>query len=127
MFQTSSLPFTSGLLSCSLWLRYGILVNENALIFVNSVGVFLFSIYCISFYMFTVNKRRMSHQLILVFLMIAFSIAYSQVEPDDLQASRLIGKVSYQLTFYHRFTYHIKSTLQACFAARLASFSLLVR
>lgn len=43
----------------------------------------------------------MMHQLMLVFLMIVFSLAYSQVEPDDLQASRLIGKsVSYQLLFY---------------------------
>lgn len=71
-------------------------MNETTLIFVNSVGVCLFSLYCISFYVFTVNKRRMSHQLILVILMIAFSVAYSQFEPDNLQASRLIGITSYQ-------------------------------
>lgn len=91
LLQTSSLPFTSGLLSCSLWLRYGVLTNESALIFVNAVGVFLFSLYCISYYIFTVNKRRMGHQLLLVILMITFSIVYSKFEPDDVQASRLIG------------------------------------
>ncbi|CRL05842.1 CLUMA_CG018869, isoform A [Clunio marinus] len=89
--ETSSLPFTSGLLSCSLWLRYGVLINESAVILVNSIGVFLFSIYCISYYIFTVNKRRVTHQLILVLLMIAFSIAYSKFEPDDVQASKLKG------------------------------------
>jgi len=89
--ETSSLPFTSGLLSCSLWLRYGVLINENTVIFVNAVGVFLFSLYCISYYIFTVNKRRMAHQLLLVLLMITFSFVYSKFEPDDLQASRLIG------------------------------------
>lgn len=96
-FQTSSLPFTSGLLSCSLWLRYGVLINENTIIFVNAVGVFLFTLYCISYYIFTINKRRMGHQLLLVFLMITFSIVYSKFEPDDLQASRLIGNFLSQL------------------------------
>jgi hypothetical protein len=91
-FQTSSLPFTSGLLSCSLWLRYGILIKENTVILVNAIGVFLFALYCISYYVFTVNKKRMTHQLMLVILMITFTLAYSKLEPNDLQASRLIGK-----------------------------------
>jgi solute carrier family 50 (sugar transporter) len=61
-------------------------------ILVNAIGVFLFALYCITYYMFTVNKRRMTHQLVLVILMITFSVGYSKVEPDDSQASRLIGK-----------------------------------
>lgn len=95
--QTSALPFTSGLLSCSLWLRYGILVKEDALIVVNSIGVFLFSLYCISYFLFCINKRRLSHQLCLVLLMITFSIGYSHFEPDDKEASKLIGKISKSL------------------------------
>lgn len=90
-FQTSSLPFTSGLLSCSLWLRYGVLTNETTLMLVNGIGVFLFSLYCISYFLFTVNKRRMSHQLLLVILMISFAIFYSKFEENDVEASRLIG------------------------------------
>jgi solute carrier family 50 (sugar transporter) len=89
--QTSSLPFTSGLLSCSLWLRYGILVNENAVIVVNAIGVFLFALYCISYFLFCVNKRRLSHQLCLVLLMITFTIGYSYFEPNDDEASKLVG------------------------------------
>lgn len=42
----------------------------------------------------------MSHQLLLVLLMIAFAVAYSKVEPDDLQASKLIGEKSYHTIFY---------------------------
>lgn len=64
------------------------------MILVNAIGVFLFALYCISYYVFTVNKKRMTHQLMLVFLMIAFTLAYSKVEPNDLQASRLIGESS---------------------------------
>ena len=107
-FQTSSLPFTSGLLSCSLWLRYGMLTTENTVILVNAIGVFLFSLYCITYYVFTVNKKRVSHQLLLVVLMITFAITYSKFEPNDLQASRLIGKPSSYHTFFiaiHKFSY----------------------
>lgn len=95
-FQTSSLPFTSGLLSCSLWLRYGVLIKENTIILVNAIGVFLFVCYCISYFVFTVNKERMMQQLMLVLLMITFAIGYSWVEPDDQQASQLIGELAYQ-------------------------------
>lgn len=35
----------------------------------------------------------MMHQLMLVLLMIAFAIAYSQVEPNDREASKLIGEM----------------------------------
>lgn len=110
-FQTSSLPFTSGLLSCSLWLRYGVLIKENALISVNAIGVFLFAIYCISYYIFTVNKRRMTHQLILVLLMIAFSIVYSKFEPNDLLASRLIGKLISAFVFMGNKTNYLSGLL----------------
>lgn len=75
------------------------LINEKTVILVNAIGVFLFSLYCITYYLFTVNKRRMSHQLLLVLLMISFAIAYSKVEPDDLQASKLIGEKFYHTTF----------------------------
>lgn len=51
--------------------------------------------------MFTVNKRRMSHQLLLVILMITFSIVYSKVEPNDLEASRLIGKAAVVYSYRH--------------------------
>ncbi|XP_070502733.1 sugar transporter SWEET1-like [Chironomus tepperi] len=89
--ETSALPFVSGLLSCSLWLRYGFLINENSLILVNSIGAFLFSLYCITYFTFTVNKRRFYHQIALVLLMITFSIVYSRVELDNVKASKLIG------------------------------------
>lgn len=65
---------------------------EPTLILVNAIGVFLFSIYSLSYGLFTVNKRRFLHQMILVLLMVVFSLLYSRfVEPDDVKASKLIG------------------------------------
>ncbi|XP_055602390.1 sugar transporter SWEET1 isoform X9 [Uranotaenia lowii] len=36
--DTSGLPFISGFLSCSLWLKYGLLSHEHTVIFVNIIG-----------------------------------------------------------------------------------------
>lgn len=101
------------------------LIHEKTVILVNSIGVLLFTLYCIAYYLFTVNKRRMSHQLLLVVLMIAFAIAYSKFEPNDLEASKLIGRKSYHTTFLSIRV--IDSTLQACFAVPLAFSSSPVR
>lgn len=51
----------------------------------------MFAIYCLSYGLFTVNKKRFSHQILLVLLMITFSIVYSRFEQDDVKASKLIG------------------------------------
>lgn len=90
--QTSSLPFTIGCLSCSLWLRYGTLINEPTVIFVNAVGVLLFLSYCTSYFIFTVKKRKILQQLCLVLLMISFAVGYSYIEYSDVESSRLIGE-----------------------------------
>ncbi|XP_055602391.1 sugar transporter SWEET1 isoform X10 [Uranotaenia lowii] len=37
--DTSGLPFISGFLSCSLWLKYGLLSHEHTVIFVNIIGL----------------------------------------------------------------------------------------
>lgn len=90
--QTSSLPFTIGMLSSSLWLRYGTLIGDTTLIVVNSIGASLFALYSLSFFLFTVKKRKVLQQLMLVLLMISFALGYSYVADSDAEASRLIGE-----------------------------------
>lgn len=90
--QTSSLPFTIGMLSSSLWLRYGTLIEDTTLIVVNSIGASLFTLYSLSFFLFTVKKRKVLQQLMLVLLMITFALGYSYVADSDAEASRLIGE-----------------------------------
>lgn len=91
--QTSALPFVSGLLSCSLWFGYGFLIQDKSLILVNAIGAFLFALYCATYFVFTVNKRRFYHQIALVLLMITFTIVYSRIEMDKVKASKLIGEL----------------------------------
>ncbi|XP_019855696.1 PREDICTED: sugar transporter SWEET1-like [Amphimedon queenslandica] len=52
----SYLPFLAGALMSSLWLLYGIVVNDNPMMFVNFIGSVLQSIYFIIFYLFTNDK-----------------------------------------------------------------------
>ncbi|KAG5670888.1 hypothetical protein PVAND_001120 [Polypedilum vanderplanki] len=91
--ESSALPFISGLLSCSLWLRYGFLKSEQVIIFVNIIGVFLFACYCLTYCLFTINKKRFLHQILLIMTMITFTIIYSKIEPNDIQASKLVGLI----------------------------------
>lgn len=48
--------------SCSFWLRYGVLTNEQSIVLVNIIGSTLFLIYTLVYYVFTVNKRAFIKQ-----------------------------------------------------------------
>ncbi|XP_054716292.1 sugar transporter SWEET1-like isoform X1 [Uloborus diversus] len=52
----SALPIVCGLVSCSLWLRYGILISDSALMIVNATGVTLQSLYTLWYARFASNK-----------------------------------------------------------------------
>jgi len=48
--ETSAFPFLAGLISCSLWLKYGILQRDSTLMIVNSIGLTLQILYVIFYY-----------------------------------------------------------------------------
>lgn len=54
--NTSCFPFICGFLSCSLWLRYGFLINEESMIFVNTIGGTLFLAYCMTYLFYSIKK-----------------------------------------------------------------------
>lgn len=93
------MPFVSGLLSCSLWLKYGFLTQESAVVLVNAIGCFLFAIYCCTYCIFTVNKKRFLQQMFLVLTMIVFTIVNSRLEIDDVKASKLIGEQTPKIAY----------------------------
>ncbi|KFM58300.1 Sugar transporter SWEET1, partial [Stegodyphus mimosarum] len=68
----SALPFLCGLVSCSLWLRYGLLVNDSALIVVNTTGGILQILYIMWYARFTVSKGIFYKQLALSLSVIGF-------------------------------------------------------
>ncbi|XP_068143792.1 sugar transporter SWEET1 isoform X1 [Drosophila tropicalis] len=75
--DSSGLPFICGFLSCSFWLRYGVLTNEQSVVLVNVIGATLFLGYILTFYVFTVNKRCYVKQFAFVLLILIGVIWYT--------------------------------------------------
>lgn len=57
----SPFPFISGHLSTSLWLRYGLLIDDFSLIFVNTIGSTLFLGYIVTFYYYSIKRVNIIH------------------------------------------------------------------
>jgi solute carrier family 50 (sugar transporter) len=61
--NSSIVPFLSTLLNCCLWFKYGILLGENTIVFVNGVGI-LVAVLCIYIFckytdnVIVINDRR---------------------------------------------------------------------
>ena len=36
--EASGLPFIAGALNCSVWLKYGLLINDTPMTYVNTIG-----------------------------------------------------------------------------------------
>lgn len=64
--EISAVPFLAGIVSCSLWLKYGILQYDNTLITVNSIGLLLQIAYTMFYYWNTVNKTIIHRQLVTI-------------------------------------------------------------
>merc|ERR1712117_916380 len=54
--EMSSLPFVAGALNCAVWAKYGMAIEQPALIFVNFVGAALQSGYSVVFYRFAAGS-----------------------------------------------------------------------
>lgn len=91
--ETSSVPFVSGFLSCSLWLKYGLLSEEHTIIFVNTIGSVLFFAYTIIYFTFSVNKRIVVRQFFLVSCFILGCTGYTKYEQNPDEALRIIGLI----------------------------------
>uniref|UniRef100_A0A0R3RQ23 Sugar transporter SWEET n=1 Tax=Elaeophora elaphi TaxID=1147741 RepID=A0A0R3RQ23_9BILA len=63
----SSTPFHTGFVSGQLWLQYGLLRHEKAVIYVNSVATFLYSLYI--FYYFAMAPYATKNRCIRLFFM----------------------------------------------------------
>ncbi|CAL1288346.1 unnamed protein product [Larinioides sclopetarius] len=73
----SALPFLCGLMSCSLWLRYGLLINDSTLIMVNVTGAALQVLYLIWYAKFTFHKGTFYKQLGIAIFIIGFLYIYT--------------------------------------------------
>lgn len=78
---------------CSLWLNYGVLINDHTLMLVNIVGSMLFLSYCFVFFIFAAIKRVVVRLLAISFIIVLCLVYYTQVYDRDLNHSvRIMGK-----------------------------------
>lgn len=89
--EISALPFICGLASCSLWLRYGVLVHDTVLITVNLVGSILQVFYLICYSLYSVHKSLFMKQLTGVLVALGFLFLYTSVWISDVNISQKIS------------------------------------
>lgn len=97
--DSSAFPFICGFLSCSLWLKYGILANETTVILVNSVGSTLFLGYFVVFWMFTVNTSSIYRQFFGALLVLGLTLSYTDYyEANRAEAIEVVGYICCGIT-----------------------------
>ncbi|CAB3242002.1 unnamed protein product [Arctia plantaginis] len=88
--EASPLPFICGILSCFLWLLYGLVKKDNVILLVNMIGITLMIAYTIVFYIYSFKKSTVLKLLLLTFLCMTIMIVYVNMEEDyDLLRGRL--------------------------------------
>uniref|UniRef100_A0A182QKK1 Sugar transporter SWEET n=1 Tax=Anopheles farauti TaxID=69004 RepID=A0A182QKK1_9DIPT len=89
--DTSAFPFISGFLSCFMWLKYGVLTEESTVMLVNFIGSALFFCYTVVFFIFSVNKREVIRQMMLISCIILSATIYTSLETSSEKSIRVIG------------------------------------
>jgi len=82
--ETSAFPFLAGLISCSLWLKYGILQRDSTLMIVNSIGLTLQILYVIFYYWHSSVKTQIKRQLLLTISILFSILIYLKFFTTDL-------------------------------------------
>lgn len=97
--DSSGFPFICGFLSCSLWLKYGVLAQESLVILVNIIGTTLFLLYVVIYWMFTINKKSTTRQLTFALTILLGSIYYTQIyEENPRKALEVMGYLCCTIT-----------------------------
>lgn len=79
-----AIPFLCGLISCTFWLRYGLLISDSVLIIVNTTGAILQVLYICWYCKFNVSET-FNVQLLIVLLIILFFYTFTTfcVTPEN--------------------------------------------
>ncbi|KAI4460535.1 rag1-activating protein 1 [Holotrichia oblita] len=94
----SPFPFISGHLSTSLWLRYGMLIDDFSLIFVNTIGSLLFLGYTVVFYYYSIKRSMIVKQFTGCMLLLMIAIIYSAWSEDEVTVRKRIGTLCCVIT-----------------------------
>ncbi|XP_074658977.1 sugar transporter SWEET1-like [Tubulanus polymorphus] len=85
-------PFVAMFTSCTVWLRYGILREDSAIIIVNICGSTLQFIYCFTYYIFTKQKSVVNKQITIGLFMLFPILIYTRfISPTRESAVATLG------------------------------------
>lgn len=96
--DSSSLAFVTCYMSCSLWLRYGLLIGDSFVVLVNIFGTILQLSYVIVFTMYSVKKSMTLKQLTAATCFLAVVYSYVAYETDKELAAKYVGLISCSVT-----------------------------
>ncbi|KAJ8683263.1 hypothetical protein QAD02_019055 [Eretmocerus hayati] len=96
--DASGLAFVTGFISCSLWMIYGMLINDKSITVVNIFGSSLQFFYAFTFYIYTVKKNVIVKQMLVALTFISFMYLYWFASSDVDSVARLVGFISCAFT-----------------------------
>jgi len=96
--DSSGLAFITCFMSCSLWLRYGILIGDLFIIFVNIFGTLLQICYILIYILYNVKRSTTIKQFTAAICLVSLIYLYSIYEKDKVLAERHVGFLSCSLT-----------------------------
>lgn len=96
--STSGLAFVICCASCVLWVRYGMLIGDKFIVYVNIFGMTLQAIYVSVFILYSVKKRTTIKQIVAALCALAYVYLYSFYENDKQVATYNVGLMSCVLT-----------------------------
>jgi len=96
--NSSALAFITCFMSCSLWLRYGILIGDTFIIFVNIFGTILQICYILIFILYNVKRSTTIKQFAIAISLVSLVYLYSIYQKDRALAEKYVGLLSCSLT-----------------------------
>lgn len=96
--DSSGLAFVTCFMSCSLWLKYGMLIGDLFIVAVNVFGTILQICYVQIYILYSVKKSTTIKQFILASCFVLIVYFYSIYEEDKVLAAKHVGFLSCSLT-----------------------------
>jgi len=90
---TSIAPFLLTLISCTFWLGYGDLRNDGTIIFVNSVGFVVQSLYLVYYYTKTRLKTRLHRLFMMELCMCIFTYWFVRADISKEEKENVLGLI----------------------------------
>ncbi|XP_076230513.1 sugar transporter SWEET1 isoform X2 [Nomia melanderi] len=96
--NSSALAFITCYTSCVLWMRYGMLIEDQFILLVNIFGAVLQASYVYVYILYSVKRFKIIKEMIIATCFLAAVYFYSFYEEDKLLAAKYVGFLSCTVT-----------------------------